>query len=29
MPPKATSPTSKVAFIVAPENVLIELIERK
>ncbi len=29
LPPKATSPTSKVAFIVAPENVLIELIERK
>ncbi len=27
--PKVTSPTSKVAFIVAPENVLIELIERK
>lgn len=29
LPPKATGPTSKVAFIVAPENVLIELIERK
>ena len=29
LPPKATGPTSKVAFVVAPENVLIELIERK
>jgi catechol 2,3-dioxygenase-like lactoylglutathione lyase family enzyme len=28
-PPKATGPTSKVAFIVAPENVLFELIWRK
>ena len=29
LPPKATGPTSKVAFIVAPENLLIELIWRK
>lgn len=29
LPPKATGPTSKVAFVVAPENVLVELIERK
>ncbi|MFC2021227.1 VOC family protein [Chloroflexota bacterium] len=29
LPPKATGPTSKVAFIVAPENVLIELIESR
>ncbi len=29
LPPKATGPTSKVAFVIAPENVLIELIERK
>ncbi len=29
LPPKATGPASKVAFVVAPENVLIELIERK
>ena len=28
-PPKTTGPTSKVAFIIAPENVLIELIWRK
>ena len=29
LPPKVTGPASRVAFIVAPENVLIELIERK
>ena len=29
LPPKVTSPTSRVAFIVAPDNVLFELIERK
>lgn len=29
LPPKTTTSASKVAFIVAPENVLIELIERK
>ena len=29
LPPKATGPTSKVALVIAPENVLIELIERK
>ena len=29
LPPKSTGPTSKVAFVIAPENVLIELIERK
>lgn len=29
LPTKATGPASKVAFIVAPENVLIELIERR
>jgi catechol 2,3-dioxygenase-like lactoylglutathione lyase family enzyme len=29
LPPKVTSSTSRIAFVVAPENVLIELIERK
>lgn len=29
LPPTATSPTSRVAFIVAPDNVFFELIERK
>jgi catechol 2,3-dioxygenase-like lactoylglutathione lyase family enzyme len=29
LPPKATSPTTKVAFIIAPKNVLFELIWRQ